>query len=580
MKRPLKDTQSTSSVAKLPKIEDDSEDKKPDVKVLTCKGRAPVDSLCTSKIGVAHVYYEADGTVYDAMLNQTNLQHNNNKYYLLQLLEDDDSKNYSVWFRWGRVGKTGQNKLESYGSDLDAAKNSFAKKFYDKTLNEWGHLDCFEKVKGKYDLVHLDYGTEIQNQNAAPQPDALPPAFMESMLPKAVQLLIQLICDLKLMEESVIELKYDARRAPLGKLKKDQIKEGYKALNSIANCINLLTDLGSKTETTDGKSVGRRNKRPKLNASEKRKLENDLLMACNAFYTRVPHDFGKLPFIAEGVKNSHVLIAVALSSMRVPPLIRTMDEVKEKLDLLQALDDIEFAVRVLKQEHKTSENILDVHYRQLKCDIRPLDEKEPMYDILCRYLQTNHGATHNWYKLELLDVFEYSKHDVENLFEDHGNRMLLWHGSRLTNWVGILGRGLKVAPPEAPSTGYMFGRGIYFADSSSKSANYIYPTQRKNVGLIALCEVSLGTSRELAEACYTADKLPAGMHSVKGVGRMEPDSSTWYRTEDQLTIPIGKLISIPGRSPTSHVLQFNEYIVYNPHQVRLRYVMKVKFNFS
>lgn len=95
---------------------------------MLCKGRAPVDSLCTAKVGVAHVYCDSDNTVYDAMLNQTNLQHNNNKYYLLQLLEDDDRKNYSVWFRWGRVGKAGQNKLESYGSNLDAAKNSFTKK--------------------------------------------------------------------------------------------------------------------------------------------------------------------------------------------------------------------------------------------------------------------------------------------------------------------------------------------------------------------------------------------------------------------------------------------------------------------
>ena len=34
-------------------------------------------------------------------------------------------------------------------------------------------------------------------------------------------------------------------------------------------------------------------------------------------------------------------------------------------------------------------------------------------------------------------------------------RMLLWHGSRLTNWVGILSQGLRIAPPEAPVTGYM-----------------------------------------------------------------------------------------------------------------------------
>ena len=41
-----------------------------------------------------------------------------------------------------------------------------------------------------------------------------------------------------------------------------------------------------------------------------------------------------------------------------------------------------------------------------------------------------------------------------------GNRQLLWHGSRLTNWVGILSQGLRIAPPEAPVTGYMFGKGV------------------------------------------------------------------------------------------------------------------------
>jgi poly [ADP-ribose] polymerase len=35
-------------------------------------------------------------------------------------------------------------------------------------------------------------------------------------------------------------------------------------------------------------------------------------------------------------------------------------------------------------------------------------------------------------------------------------------------------QGLRIAPPEAPVTGYMFGKGVYFADSSSKSANYWY----------------------------------------------------------------------------------------------------------
>ena len=42
------------------------------------------------------------------MLNQTNIASNNNKYYILQLLEKRSTTaagpDLAVWFRWGRVG--------------------------------------------------------------------------------------------------------------------------------------------------------------------------------------------------------------------------------------------------------------------------------------------------------------------------------------------------------------------------------------------------------------------------------------------------------------------------------------------
>lgn len=41
-------------------------------------------------------------------------------------------------------------------------------------------------------------------------------------------------------------------------------------------------------------------------------------------------------------------------------------------------------------------------------------------------------------------------------------RTLLWHGSRLSNWVSILSQGLRVAPPEAPVTGYMVTPKFWF----------------------------------------------------------------------------------------------------------------------
>jgi len=36
---------------------------------------------------------------------------------------------------------------------------------------------------------------------------------------------------------------------------------------------------------------------------------------------------------------------------------------------------------------------------------------------------------------------------------DGGSRLLLFHGSRSSNFGGILRNGLKIAPPEAPHNG-------------------------------------------------------------------------------------------------------------------------------
>jgi hypothetical protein len=52
-----------------------------------------------------------------------------------------------------------------------------------------------------------------------------------------------------------------------------------------------------------------------------------------------------------------------------------------------------------------------------------------------------------------------------------------------------------------------FGKGVYFADMSSKSANYCYPNREKTTGLMLLSEVALGNMYELTQAEYM-DKAP------------------------------------------------------------------------
>ena len=50
--------------------------------------------------------------------------------------------------------------------------------------------------------------------------------------------------------------------------------------------------------------------------------------------------------------------------------------------------------------------------------------------------------------------------------------------------------GLRIAPPEAPASGYLFGKGLYFADSLQKSAHYCRVGHGR--GVCALLEVALG----------------------------------------------------------------------------------------
>ena len=58
-------------------------------------------------------------------------------------------------------------------------------------------------------------------------------------------------------------------------------------------------------------------------------------------------------------------------------------------------------------------------------------------------MRDTHCPTHSSYDLEVLDIFEVNRHGEDarfSKFEDNENRMLLWHGSRLTNFVGNLKR--------------------------------------------------------------------------------------------------------------------------------------------
>ena len=289
-----------------------------------------------------------------------------------------------------------------------------------------------------------------------------------------MQDLVRLIFDMRMMNNQMKEIGYDAKKMPLGKLAKTSILKGYEALKSLMEEI-------------------------------KGKRRSDVIARLSSdFYSDIPHDFG-----FQRMQNF---------------ILNDEKKVKAKLEMLQSLEDIQVFTRMLDQGDIAKDiNELDNNYLKLKTNLKPLDKESDTYKLLVKYVHNTHASTHTAYRLEVMDILEVEKEEEIKRYTQHiPNKQLLWHGSRLTNFVGILSQGLRIAPPEAPVTGYMFGKGVYFADMVTKSANYCFTNRDNNTGLMLLCEVALGDCNEKFYADYYANLLPPGKMSTKGCGKTAP----------------------------------------------------------
>lgn len=105
------------------------------------------------------------------------------------------------------------------GPDLNEARNVFVKKFYDKTKNEWSERQKFVKVAGKYDLLKMDYSVDDGKEESVKK--KLKTEVKEeisSKIDQSLQTFVQLICNIKAMEDAVVEMQYDCKKSPLGEL--------------------------------------------------------------------------------------------------------------------------------------------------------------------------------------------------------------------------------------------------------------------------------------------------------------------------------------------------------------------------
>ncbi|SMY29729.1 unnamed protein product [Zymoseptoria tritici ST99CH_1A5] len=512
----------------------------------------PVDEFCPLSSWSVYID-DNDGIIYDASLNQTNSSGNNNKFYKLQILTD--GRHFRTWTRWGRVGANGANALLGDGS-LESATKEFNKKFKDKTLLTWDERMGAPKP-GKYVFLEKAYEKEDESEEEdQDQADSSHSKTARSRsaspvrctLPVPVKSLMELIFNEEHMDSVMADMNYDVKKMPLGKLSKATITRGYSALKEVAAILDdpdLATSqhgMGSVREATEHFS--------------------------NLYYSYIPHDFGR----------------------NVPPVISNHQLLKREVEMLESLTDLKDADTIIKAgKDKSDVHIMDSRFQSLGLEeTTSVERATDEFKHISDYLINSRGSTHG-HEYELLDVFRIERQGEKDRFEQsHGkrtssDRRLLWHGSRSTNYGGILSQGLRIAPPEAPVSGYMFGKGIYLADMASKSANYCNSYSSGGHALLLLCEAELGEPMQtLTDASYTAgdDALAKGLLSTWGQGSTGPkgwrDGAVIHPSLKGVKFP-DTVTKKPGSTKVAGAyLQYNEYICYNVDQVRLRYLLRVK----
>uniref|UniRef100_A0A671UHW0 Poly [ADP-ribose] polymerase n=1 Tax=Sparus aurata TaxID=8175 RepID=A0A671UHW0_SPAAU len=478
------------------------------------KGKRKVDEHC-SLSGSGEVYED-----YDCMLNQTNIGHNNNKFYIIQIIQADDG--YYSWNRWGRVGELGQHKLSKMDK-LESAIKDFEKKFKDKTKNNWSDRSNFVSHAGKYTLIEVDgeEDAEVKVDSVDGKTVKITNDVLPCTLDAATKHLIELIFSNDMFKEAMECMNLDIKKMPLGKLSKTQIAKGFDVLEEIEAAMNQrggrarLEELSSK------------------------------------FFTTVPHNFGR----------------------QRPPTIDNKEIVEKKKEMLMVLADIELAQTLKSETEKAQEETIetvphpaDQDYKSLHCRLTLVDTGSDIYKIIEKYLKMTSEVI-----LILCDTEDCPPGTRFSENDNLENRRLLWHGTNIAVVAAILKSGLRIMP----HSGGRVGRGIYFASENSKSAGYV--STSKNTGVMFLNEVALGKEKTITKDNSSLKKAPAGFDSVVARGTVEPDpSKDTFITLDgkQVAVPQGKPIEQPQFSD-SHFGN-SEYLIYKESQCRIRYLLELK----
>lgn len=457
-----------------------------------------------------------DGEPLYCVLHEIDPTKNKKKSTVMGAFKKEDE--YFIYTRTSNIGTTGRINEKKYPSDKKCIEE-FTKKFKKLTENTWPGRKDFQIRNGVVLFSTGEKVDESSEEDTTSEPISIDPS---------VQYLVDLIGSGKSIIDTLHELNIDTKKS--GKC--DREKGLFIPPENITRARVLLykyyIDMSEGLQT---------------NAED-----------VSAVY------YSLIPVISKKIK-----------------LISTLEEISEKLTDLDTLENISFTISIVSKEQKIAKSPgseMVALYRSLGYNIKELSSGRE-HHMIRQYFYNSKGSHH--FKMDIDRIYTLENPVKETSFlENYGSerRELLYHGSRLVNWVSILSKGLLINPSSVCDkvTGKMFGNGIYWANSASKSGQYCTSSYgRSEKCVLALADVALG--REHRKIGLSGPPDFTRYDTAWGVGRNSYKS--YSELLPGLYIPEGKLCDsgVPGTN-----LFYDEKVIYSADRYLFRYLIVVNMN--
>lgn len=390
------------------------------------------------------------------MLQMTNADGNNNKFYELKL-EDDDS----VVARYGRVGASGVVEHKGHGeAEFDKVQKSKEKKGYRKV-----NIMTTETSPTSGKTVVSGNLAEIAKRDVAAG---------NPVLAKLIDRLAQINRhQLLAASDGKIDIVDGVVKTPLGMVTLDSVKEAQTKLQSLSEFVKKNNLSREYTTTLEDYLTLVPQKIP-----AKRGWNEIFFTDFTTFDAQV----ALLDQLETSIKNYQ------------PPAPVAEDEADKEKPVERVFG---YTITILEDDKVFSS--IDRFYKS---------------NINSRHVTRGYKLR----KIYVLAHPDKQKR-YEEFAKKIGNIKNLWHGTRACNVLSILKGGLIIPPTTGGNytiAGRMFGNGVYFSDQSTKALNYATPYWTggaKELDEIFMFHASVAMGKEYTPRGPT-QHLPSGYDSI------------------------------------------------------------------